>query len=340
MILLEGHAAMMSETGVDGFDMERGMPRTLDDETARNHYQAKFEANTSKYDGEEMLRRYRFSVVITKLVEVLYRRGYDLEGDFKAKVKMCNSASEDRDTETTIPRKDVLLAIGAVEIAMGEAIKIAFRADSYSFFSAMRPMDNYAFDIKELQSFIAFKSRGKITGELAHVMHYYEVETVPSFKELVDKHKRKQENKPVHLKFLHDTPLSLHRGMNMIMPSAPPSKVETQQDEQMVDVVEEESVAMEVEEVTEFSDPAPPPPMEPIIDDVEDEEMEVKQGTDAPTGERVVERIDESEQDDDVAAGPSSSSKGIPVVLKPARPQQEQQGPAKLMTARPKPKPN
>ncbi len=117
-----GHATMKSDTGVDGFDMERGIPTTVDDETARNHYQAKFEANTSKYDGEEMVRRYRFSVIITKLIEVLYRWGYDLEGEFKTSVKMCNSASEDQDTETTNPRTDILLAIGTVERAMGEAI--------------------------------------------------------------------------------------------------------------------------------------------------------------------------------------------------------------------------
>ena len=77
----EGHMSMMAEPGVDGYDMEHGVPKTLDDETARNHYQAKFEAGTSKFDGEEMLRRYRFSVVITKLVEVLYRRGMTLKGN-------------------------------------------------------------------------------------------------------------------------------------------------------------------------------------------------------------------------------------------------------------------
>ena len=252
----DGHATLMSETGVDGFDMEQGMPKTIDDETAREYYQAKYEAGTSKYDGEEMMRRYRFSVVVSKLVEVLYRRGYDLEVGFKAQVKMCNSASEDPDTETTHPRKDVLLAIGTVVNAMGEAIKIAFKADTYSFFSQMRPRDNYAFDLKDLQSFIAFKSRGKITGELAHVMHYYEVDPVPSFQELVNKRKRKQEGKPLQMKFLNDTPLLLHRGVNTLMPLAPPSRVETQQDEQMVDTVQEESVAMEVEEVTEFATPA------------------------------------------------------------------------------------
>ncbi len=183
----------------------------------------------------------------------------------------------------------------------------------------MRPVDNYAFDIKELQSYIASKSRGKITGELAHAMHYYQVETVSSFQELIDQHKRKLDDKPVQLKFLRDTPLSTHRGMNMIMPSASRNRVETQQDEQMADVADGEAVAMGVEVVTEFSNPVPPPPMEPIIDDVEDEEMVEEPATDAPTGERVVERVDESGQNDDVVADPSSSSRGIPVILKPAR---------------------
>ena len=119
-------------------------------------------------------------------------------------VKTCNSASEDPDSETTVPRHEILQAIGTVEKAMGEAIKIAFKADSYSFFSDTRSMDHYAFDLKELQSFIAFKSRGKIAGEPAHVMHYYDVDPVPSFKKLVAKQKGKQDSKPVQLKFLHD----------------------------------------------------------------------------------------------------------------------------------------
>ena len=86
----DDHPVLKSGPGEDDFDLIRGIPRTVDDDTARKHYQEKHEAGRSKYDGEEMLRRYRFSVLVSKMTEALYRRGYDLERDFRNKVKACN----------------------------------------------------------------------------------------------------------------------------------------------------------------------------------------------------------------------------------------------------------
>ena len=334
------HPSMKADNGVDGFDMEQGIPKTVDDDIVRNHFQEKFENKMSKYDGEEMLRRYRFSVVVTKLLEVLYRRGYDFEEDFKKMVKTCNSVTvtNDPETETTVDGKVIATACGTVQDAMGEAIKIAFKAESYSFFSETRPRDNFVFDLKELHSHIAFKSRGKITGEMAHVMHDYDVDAVPAFKELMDQHKKKQEVKPLKLKFLHDTPRMFHRGINMLMPTASTAHSEPQHDEQMAEIVQEETTAMEVEEVSEFPDPlAPPPPLDPIIDDPEDDEMEVEEET--PSGGKLVEEIMEDEQAEDLAAGQSDVPKRTPVILKPALPEEPHPDPPKLMTARPKPMP-
>ena len=133
-----GHMMLLADPGVGGYDMKDGVPKIVDDEFARRYYQAKFDTGNSNYDGNEMLRRYRFSVVITKLLEALYRRGYDLDGEFKGMVKVCNSVRKDQEKETTNPRQEVLKAIVTVEKAMGEAIKIAMKAESYSFFSQVR----------------------------------------------------------------------------------------------------------------------------------------------------------------------------------------------------------
>ena len=55
---------------------------------------------------------------------------------------------------------------------------------------------------------------------------------------------------------------------------------------------------------------------------------------------RMLLQVDETELDDEVAAGPSaSSSRGTPVVLTPGRPDPDGPSPAKLMPARPKLKP-
>ena len=277
-----GHMMLLADPGVGGFDMENGVPKTVDDETARRHYQAKFDTGNSNFDGDEMLRRYRFSVVITKLLEALYRRGYDLDGEFKGMVKTCNSVREDQDKETTNPRHEVLQAIVTVEKAMGEAIKIAMKAESYSFFSQIRSVGQYAFDLKDLQSYIVSKARGKITRELAHVMHYYDVDPVPSFQALIAS--KAKDSKPLKLKFLSDTPLQLHRGLNMLMPAATPAEAASHQDEPMTNASEDGPVAMEVEVVAELATPKPPPPpMDPIIEDYDEKMEQVTEEGDQPS---------------------------------------------------------
>ena len=334
----DGHKVLTGNPGVGGFDMTNGVPKTVDDDSAREHYQAKHEAGRSKYDGEEMLRRYRFSVVISKMLEALYRRGYDVDEDFKGKVKTCNSVSEDPSSETTTSRRIVLQAIGTVEKAMGEANRIAFKAESYSFFSEARSLDHYAFTLKDLQSYIASKSRGKITGELAHLMHYYDVDPVPSFKALASV-KEQPGSKPVQLKFLSDTPLQLHRGANMLMPAEPINRIDAPADASMdVVVEEEEAVAMEVEEVSEFATPEPPPPpTEPIIEDDDDEEMEQATGKDEKPSERITEIVPDVKEEDEPSTGyAGTSAKGPPVVLTPARPDTSQTEPHKFMPTRPK----
>ena len=227
-------------------------------------------------------------MIVTKLLEALYRRGYDLEGEFKRMVKICNDVTDDPESETTIDRQEIALAGGTVKDAMGEAIKIAFGVETFCFFSNERPCNNYVkFAIDELQSYIASRSesesKGRISAEMAHVMHYYAIVPVPACKVLMDKHKKQQDAKPVNLKFLRDSPLMFHRGLNMLMPTAYGSATDVQQDEVMNDAAEEESaIDMAVEEVATFPEPAvPPPPMDPIIED-QDEAMEEAEGAGAP----------------------------------------------------------
>lgn len=88
-----GHPIAKNGPGADDFELVRQLPVTVDEDTVRQHYQAKYEAGESDHDGEEMLRRYRFSVVISKLIEVLYR-GYILDGSFARRVRAVNTISE------------------------------------------------------------------------------------------------------------------------------------------------------------------------------------------------------------------------------------------------------
>ena len=83
----QGHPVAKNGPGEDDFELNRGLPVTMDDEVVRRHYQDKRIAGNSNHDGDEMMRRYRFSVVITKLIEALYRRGYDLDGSFRTRVR-------------------------------------------------------------------------------------------------------------------------------------------------------------------------------------------------------------------------------------------------------------
>jgi len=51
----------------------------------------------------------------------------------------------------------------------------------------------------------------RINGELLHVMHYYAIENVPSFQALVNMYLEKNEDQPVQLKYLVDTPCKQER---------------------------------------------------------------------------------------------------------------------------------
>ena len=68
------------------FALERGLPVTVDDDTLRDFYQDRARMPGATLDAEERVRRYKFSVMVTKLIEALYRRGYDLGGEFRMRV--------------------------------------------------------------------------------------------------------------------------------------------------------------------------------------------------------------------------------------------------------------
>ena len=212
-----GRPVIKNGPGPDDFELIRGLPVTVDDDTARQHYQAKFEAGTSKYDGNEMMGRYRFSVAITKIIEALYRRGYDMEVGFAFRVKAVNKTGDEEENDVAATSAAAyMIANGAVEAAMKEAIRIA---ETYSFISLNRSRDQYAFNMEDFQSYVVSKSkRGEIRGELIHLLHYYDLITVPAFKDLVDIQIEKSENKPLRLKYLAGTPLLERRGINALMP--------------------------------------------------------------------------------------------------------------------------
>ena len=102
---------------------------------------------------------------------------------------------------------------------MKEALRIAYPDKvTFSFFSHINPPGNLKISVPDFQSFYVSKNKKKITGEMVHVMHYYGVQNVPSFEELARKHRTKNEEKLVTLKFLIDTPAGGMRGFNMLMP--------------------------------------------------------------------------------------------------------------------------
>ena len=86
----------------------------------------------------------------------------------------------------------------------------------FSVTSTLQATSRLACQIFNLSMFS--KNKKKITGEMVHVMHYYGVQNVPSFEELARKHRTKNEEKLVTLKFLIDTPAGGMRGFNMLMP--------------------------------------------------------------------------------------------------------------------------
>ncbi len=115
------------EDGVEKkFLLENGLLVTVSDETALEHYRKRRQAQASPFEAEEMLRRYRFSVVINKLTETLYRLQYELdsEGEFCRQVRMCNRASEDSGANVLlIDKGEVTRAYGIVEHAMRRGLE-------------------------------------------------------------------------------------------------------------------------------------------------------------------------------------------------------------------------
>lgn len=210
------------------------------------------------------MRRYRFSVVIAKLIEALYRRGYELDGSFRTRVREVNRISERDNTKA-----ELMISYGTVGTAMREAIKIAFAAECYGFVSKNRARDHYAFNMSDFQSYVISKSKGgQVRGELIHVLHYYSLIDVPALQALVRTHAEKNADKPIQLKFLAGTPLSERRGVNALMPVEIKPKA-SQPDEPMDQAPDEDVQVIEVEE---FTGPKPAPPMDPIIEDVTEAE--------------------------------------------------------------------
>ena len=181
---------------------------------------------------------------------------------------------------------------------------------------------------------------------------------MPSFEELAGKYKSKNEDRPVVLKFLIDTPAGGMRGFNMLMPERPGEVQEaTEQDVAMEEVDNEEErkdemevvsvepvsspdtatddVSMENEEQTKSETAQPDPPLAPIIETVgPDIDSETKTGE---PSEGTVEGIGEAQEATDLAAGFSGGRTSEPVILTPAKPRPPT--PPKIMRANPKPKP-
>ena len=300
------------------FALERGLPVTVDDGTLRDFYEDRARVPGATLDAEERVRRYRFSVMVTRLIEALYRRGYDLAGEFRTRVQACNSMSEQTAVEALRTRAQLREDVGIVEAAMKEALRIAYPDnDTFLFFSNLNPPGNLKISVQEFQSFYVSKYKKKITGEMVHVMHYYGIQNVPAFEELAGKHRKKNEDRPVVLKFLIDTPAGGMHGFNMLMPERS-SEVRgaTEQDVVMEEAVNEEEkkdemevvpaepasspdtaaddVSMETEEKATPNATPPDPPLAPIIETVEQGDGTATNVGEPSTG--TVERIEEAQE--------------------------------------------
>ena len=344
-------------TGLGGpFTLERGLPVTVDEDTLRAFYEDRAKAPGATIDAEERVRRYRFSVMVTKLIEALYRRGYDLAGDFRTRVQACNSMSEQTTTEALRSRAQLREDVNVVEAAMKEALEIAYPDYmSFSFFSRLNPPGNLKISVHDFQSFYVSKNKKKITGEMVHVMHYYGIQNVPTFEDLASKHKRNNVDRPVVLKFLIDTPAGGSRGFNLLMPDRS-NEVQRAEEQDVVmgeTIAEEENkeemevgpaepesspdtaaddVSMEDQEKKEDKTAPPDPPLDPIIE-TPDQEEDTSMNMGEPS-KGTVERVDEAQETEGLAAGLPKDQPGKPVVLKPRPP-----APPPIMKAHAKPKP-
>ena len=344
-------------TGLGGpFTLERGLPVTVDEDTLRVFYEDRANAPGATIDAEERVRRYRFSVMVTKLIEALYRRGYDLAGDFRTRVQACNSMSEQTTTEALRSRAQLREDVNVVEAAMKEALRIAYPdCMSFSFFSRLNPPGNLKISVHDFQSFYVSKNKKKITGEMVHVMHYYGIQNVPTFEDLASKHRRNNVDRPVVLKFLIDTPAGGSRGFNLLMP-ARSNEVQRAEEQDVVmgeTVAEEENkeemevgpaepesspdtaaddVSMDDQEKKEDKTTPPDPPLDPIIE-TPDQEEDTSMNMGEPS-KGTVERVDEAQETEGLAAGLPKDQPNKPVVLKPRPPT-----PPPIMKAHAKPKP-
>ena len=356
------HPVLRVELG-GTFTLERGLPVTVDDGTLLDFYQDRAKMSRATLDAEERVRIYKFSVMVTKLIEALYRRGYDLGSEFRTRVQACNSMSEQTTVEAMRTRDELREDVGIVEAAMKEALRIAYPdKETFSFFSPINPPGNLKISVPDFQSFYVSKNKKKITGEMVHVMHYYGVQNVPSFEELARKHKSNNEDRPVTLKFLIDTPAGGMKGFNALMPvrskEVQEATTEGVEVEEEKDDEEEGKDAMEVAPVEPVSSPdtaaddasmqsegqatsktaQPDPPLAPIIETIESE-VDSTMNTGEPS-QGTVERIEETKETTDLAAGLSDSRTSRPVTLTPAKPRPSTPPtPPKIMRAHPKPKP-
>ena len=271
----KGHPIEMQTVTVDGVERQEpiykdGLYITVGDEHALEHYRREFVVGRTENEPEENLRRYRFSVVVNRLTETLYRLGYDLdkEGDCGAQVKICNSAGEPTGDAVTLAASVIMRAYGAVEHAMKEAITHTFEATSFSFFSEAHTVGHYKFNIQDLQSYILFKNRGKANKELMRLMHYHGVENVPLFQANMERVYTRDANVPQVMKFLAGTPLALRRGLMPV--TVDDVRSGNAAFDASMNLPEETAVLGEMmDDVSK-----PDPPDEPLIEDWDEEEEE------------------------------------------------------------------
>ena len=239
---------------------------------------------------------------------------------------------------------------------MKEALGIAYPDYmSFSFFSRLNPPGNLKISVHDFQSFYVSKNKKKITGEMVHVMHYYGIQNVPTFEDLASKHKRNNVDRPVVLKFLIDTPAGGSRGFNLLMPDRS-NEVQRAEEQDVVmgeTVAEEEDkeemevgpaepesspdtaagdVSMDDQEKKEDETTPPDPPLDPIIE-TPDQEEDTSMNMGEPS-KGTVERVDEAQETEGLAAGLPKDQPNTPVVLKPRPPT-----PPPIMKAHAKPKP-
>ena len=233
---------------------------------------------------------------------------------------------------------------------MKEALRIAYPDSvTFSFFSNLNPPGNLKIDVHEFQSFYVSKNKKKITGEMVHVMHYYGIQNVPVFEELAGKHRRNNEE------FLIDTPAGRMHGFNMLMPERSSEVQGTNEQDVVMEeaVVEEEKkddmevvpaepasspdtaaddVSMDAEEKKTTKAAPSDPPLAPIIE-TGDQDEDATMNVGEPS-KGTVERVEEAQETEDLAAGLSEGQPGKPVILKPRPPT-----PPPIMKAHAKPKP-